>query len=247
MKKMNRHNLLSAALLSIGLLSAACEDPAKDVPKATVESAKPVATTAASAKPTATATAAATATATATAAATAAAAPEKPANASDLDPAATKVQFIGSKVTGKHEGNFEKVTGWIALDGDKVETGKAYVEIDMATFKLADGGDKLAEHLKSADFFDVATNPTATFTTTEIKAGGDKGATHTVTGNLKLRGTEKSISFPATIAAAGDKVTVKAEFAINRKDFNIVYAGKADDLIRDDVVIKLDLAVAKKK
>ena len=36
-------------------------------------------------------------------------------------------------------------------------------------------------------------------------------------------------------------VNIKAEFDINRKDFGIVYAGKADDLIRDEVVIRLDL------
>jgi hypothetical protein len=42
-------------------------------------------------------------------------------------------------------------------------------------------------------------------------------------------------------------VTVKSEFAINRKDFGIVYAGKADDLIRDDVVIHLDLRAPRQK
>ena len=38
-----------------------------------------------------------------------------------------------------------------------------------------------------------------------------------------------------------DALTVKADFAINRKDFNVNYPGKPDDLIRDNVVIKLDL------
>ena len=58
---------------------------------------------------------------------------------------------------------------------------------------------------------------------------------------------KKSISFPATIKAAADSVAVDAEFAINRKDFGIVYKGKADDLIRDEVVIKLNLRVPRKK
>jgi hypothetical protein len=34
---------------------------------------------------------------------------------------------------------------------------------------------------------------------------------------------------------------MKSEFDINRKDFGIVYPGKPDDLIRDEVVIRLDL------
>jgi polyisoprenoid-binding protein YceI len=69
--------------------------------------------------------------------------------------------------------------------------------------------------------------------------GGFKGATHTVTGNLTLHGVTKSISFPAKIAVSGDRATLDSEFFINRKDFGITYPGKANDLIRDEAVIKL--------
>jgi hypothetical protein len=44
-----------------------------------------------------------------------------------------------------------------------------------------------------------------------------------------------------------ENATVEAEFSINRKDFGIVYAGKADDLIRDGVVIKLTIKVPRAK
>jgi hypothetical protein len=40
---------------------------------------------------------------------------------------------------------------------------------------------------------------------------------------------------------------VDADFAINRKDFGIAFAGNADDLIRDNVVLKLALKVARGK
>ena len=62
-----------------------------------------------------------------------------------------------------------------------------------------------------------------------------------MTGNLDLHGVTKSISFPADIQISDNEVAVKAEFAINRKDFNINYPGRPNDLIRDNVVIKLDL------
>ena len=68
-----------------------------------------------------------------------------------------------------------------------------------------------------------------------------------VTGDLELRGQKKAVTFPAVIKVAPDSVSVAAEFAINRKDFGIVYAGKADDLIREDVVIKLDLNSPRKQ
>ena len=64
---------------------------------------------------------------------------------------------------------------------------------------------------------------------------------NTLTGDLELHGVTKSITFPADVQVAEDAVTVKAEFAINRKDFNINFPGKPNDLIRDNVVLKLDI------
>ena len=43
-----------------------------------------------------------------------------------------------------------------------------------------------------------------------------------------------------------DGVTGTAEFSINRKDFRIVYPGKPDDLIKDDVPLKLSLKATRK-
>jgi len=93
----------------------------------------------------------------------------------------------------------------------------------------------------------VAKFPKATFVSTKIEPSSSGASTHTVTGNFELHGVKKSITFPATIQVTPENVAVDAEFAINRKDFGIVYAGKADDLIRDEVVIKLNPRVPRKK
>ncbi len=192
-------------------LLTACANPADNTPKAVVsEAASPAATTAA---------------------ATGQGTQLKFANdASTLD-------FTGSKVTGSEFGSFKKFTGTIDLVEDKPEKSRVTVNIDLSSVDAKIG--KLTEHLKSPDFFDVAKFPNATFMSSEIKSGGEKGATHTVTGTLDLHGVKKTVTFPATITVAADTVTVASEFAINRKDFGIVYAGKADDLIRDEVVLKL--------
>ena len=155
----------------------------------------------------------------------------------------SKLEFVGAKVTGSHDGSFKEFSGSIDLVGGDLTKSVVNVEIKMAS--LAIEPEKLAGHLKTGDFFDVEKFPTAKFVSTTVKAGGEKGASHTVTGNLTLHGVEKSISFPATIKAEGDNVSVNAEFAINRKDFGIVYPGKPDDLIKDEVAIKLTLAAKK--
>jgi polyisoprenoid-binding protein YceI len=210
---------------------AGCEDPTKDMPKATVSSAAPAK---APAPPMGTTTAAAPMPAAAAGMETLA-----------LDSTSTTVGFVGSKVTGKHEGKFTTVSGSIALAGGKAEGGKIRVEIDLASVKTDQ--EKLDGHLKTKDFFDVEKFPKAIFTSSEIKAGGEKGATDTITGELDLHGVKKTITFPATITVTPDGATGTAEFSINRKDFGLVYPGKPDDLIRDDVGLKLALKATRKK
>ena len=66
------------------------------------------------------------------------------------------------------------------------------------------------------------------------------GGLHEVTGDLTIRGKTHEIKFPATIKTS-PVFSLTAEFSINRKLFDMVYNGKADNLIRDGVVLKLDL------
>jgi polyisoprenoid-binding protein YceI len=147
----------------------------------------------------------------------------------------SKIGFVGSKVTGSHTGGFTNFSGVIQVADGKI-VGNPEITISMDS--TWSDNDRLTGHLKSPDFFDVANHPTAVFTLTSVSG---TGAQQTVTGNLNLHGVTKSISFPAQVQVGDDAVTVKAEFAINRKDFNINYPGRPDDLIRDNVVINLDL------
>lgn len=202
---------VTRSLASLALLFAlgACNDPAKDKTKAETGEAKQAQTAAADA------------------------------TKLDIDPASSKIEWTGSKVTAKHDGGFKSFHGNVALVSNDAEKSTVTVEID--TDSLSSTPESLVTHLKSPDFFDVAKFPKASFASTSIKKGSDKGGTHTVTGNLTLHGVTKSITFPATIKTSPASADVDAEFAINRKDFGLVYAGKADDLIRDDVVIKLTI------
>lgn len=161
-----------------------------------------------------------------------------------FDGAGSKIGWTGSKVTGKHDGGFGTFNGVVNLVDATPEKSSVVVEIDVAS--ISTDSEKLVGHLKSADFFDVGKFAKAKFESTAVTKGGDKGASHTVTGNLTMHGITKSISFPATVAVVGDAVNVDADFAINRKDFAINYPGKQDDLIRDDVLIKLAIRAKKK-
>ena len=169
----------------------------------------------------------------------------KPANAERLviSPENSKVEFVAAKVTRSHNGSFKQFAGAIDLDKNSVESSR--VSIDIQTSSVVTDEPDLTKHLQTPDFFDVAKYPKANFTSTKIEPAG--GANYNVTGNFDLHGVKKSIQFPATITAAPDSVSVGAEFSINRQDFGLVYPGKADDLIRDGVVIRLTLKVPRKQ
>ena len=211
-----RRYLLAVSLTSFALLIYGCANPAANKPKASVGNAAPESNAA------------------------------KPAGGETLtiNPENSKVEFVAAKVTRSHDGSFKQFSGTIdLLNSDPVQSVVS-ISIDAASV-VTDEND-LTKHLKTADFFDVAKYPKATFVSTKIEPSTANGVTHSVTGNFDLHGIKKSISFPATIQIAPDSVSVNAEFAINRKDFGLVYPGKADDLIRDGVVIKLTLNVPRK-
>jgi polyisoprenoid-binding protein YceI len=213
---------LCLAILSLAVLLAACEDPATNKTKALTSNAS-------------------------TPAANTQAAPVAVKGESlTITPENSKVLFTGSKVTGKHEGGFNKFTGTINLVNGKPE--ESSVRVDIETSSVFTDTDALTKHLQTGDFFEVEKFPKASFASTKIVADAAKGANnYTITGDLELRGVRKSVVFPVTITVTPSEVAVNSEFSINRKDFEIVYAGKPDDLIRDDVVIKLDLKAPRKQ
>ena len=159
-----------------------------------------------------------------------------------ITPQNSKIEFTGSQVTGHHDGSFGDFSGQIDYTGSPEQSR---VNIAIKTDSLTADAADLTKHLKTPDFFDVAKFPEATFVSTSIKPGGDKGASHTVTGNLTLHGVTKAVTFPATISVTPAAATVDSTFSISRKDFNITYAGPANNLIRDDVVLKLTIRASK--
>jgi len=154
-----------------------------------------------------------------------------------VDRAKSKIEFVGAKITGDHTGSIGEYTGQVSLDGDKVTA--THFELDINSLEA--DHPKLTKHLRSPDFFNVKEHPRASFTSASVKPGGKGDATHTVVGTLEMVGKKASISFPAAFDVAEKVVTAKAEFTIDRQQWGINYPGKPDDLIKDEVLVRLDL------
>jgi len=136
---------------------------------------------------------------------------EAPAGATTytVDLAASKLEWKGSKLAYSHNGTIDLQSGSLSIDSEGNLVGGSFV-IDMSTIKDLDLEDpekiaKLEGHLKSEDFFQAETYPTATFTLTNYDAG-----TGMVSGNLEMKGKTHQITFPATVNVTDNGVEASA-------------------------------------
>ena len=142
----------------------------------------------------------------------------------------SRIEWLGAKVTKDHPGGFKKFNGTLSVDGGSPKS--VQVEVDVAS--MFSDSDKLTKHLLNADFLDVEKYTKASFQSSQIADGK-------ITGMLDMHGVQKEISFHAELTTDAGEASLKAEFTINRRLWGINYDGRANDLIKDDVLLKLDL------
>lgn len=144
----------------------------------------------------------------------------------------SKIEFVGSKADGKHDGGFKKFTAEAVADLEKPSNGSLEIVID--TNSLWSDDDKLTNHLKNPDFFDVRKFPKITFKSTQIehKEGAEKV---NFTGVLTMLGKEVKIVIPAAATMNDSTITLTGDFKIDRTKWGMNYGqGK----VNDEVVIK---------
>lgn len=164
----------------------------------------------------------------------------------------SKLTWLGKKFTGQHNGTVELKSGTLEIEDGSIKSG-SFIS-NMKTIKVLDIKDpkwnkKLTTHLNSKDFFGTDKFPTSKFVIKKVEKS-DKG--HNITGDLTIKNTTKTITFPAQIHINGDLVTAKGKATIDRTKFNIKYKSKSffsdlgDKFIYDDFEIGFDLVANKK-
>jgi polyisoprenoid-binding protein YceI len=167
-------------------------------------------------------------------------APSGPTTTAKVIKEKSSINFVGAKVTRDHTGEFKDFDGSIDYAGSQPQK----ISFDINLDSLQTDTPDLDKHLKTPDFFDVAKYPKATFTSTSLEAapaGSPEGSTHVLRGTLDLHGVQKEVTIPVKAEQNAEGVRATSEFTINRHDWGISYKGMADDLIKDNVLIKLDL------
>jgi len=174
-----------------------------------------------------------------------------------LDLAKSNIHWIGSKPVGsQHTGTIAITKGGLLSDEGKIVGG--FFIMDMKSIQPTDQNDedngKLKAHLMSPDFLDAEKFPEGTFEISAVEPLLDaqhlenKDATHTITGNLTLKGIKKIISFPAIIQQTADQIIADAHFNFIRTDWNINYnsdASMKDKFINKEINLKIHLEAHK--
>ena len=170
-----------------------------------------------------------------------------------IDPDHSNVGFkIKHLMITNLKGNFDKYTGTVEINDKDITKSK--VEFTIDTNSINTNVQKRDEHLRSADFFDVAKFPTMTFVSKKVdKAGKDNLK---VTGDLTLHGVTKEVMLdleglskeckdPWGNILKGATATTK----IYRQDFGMVWrsAHETDVVtVGDEITITLEIEMIKK-
>lgn len=115
-----------------------------------------------------------------------------------IDPGHTQVRF-GYSHFGLSDivGIFSGITGEVVYDPAKPEASSVKATIPIADVHT--GVAKMDEHLRAADFFDVASFPTASFTSSKVEAVGEGKLK--VTGELKVRDISREVVLDVSLNA----------------------------------------------
>ncbi|MBP9772155.1 MAG: YceI family protein [Candidatus Pacebacteria bacterium] len=169
-----------------------------------------------------------------------------------VDATLSTIGWTGSKpkVLGYEDtGTIDVESGALAITNGNIVSGEFVIDMEsIATAKVSNKKgttDALTTHLKSDDFFAVATYPTSRFVIKNVTNG-------VVTGELTIKATTKTISFPATITVdAEGRLVADAVVTLNRSLWDIRYGSGSffddlgDSLIADEMKLALHVVAGK--
>lgn len=144
---------------------------------------------------------------------------------------------------GTRKGGWADFEGTVEVTGGNFETAKIDITVDMKS--AYSDANELTEKLKGDEsFFQPGKFPTSTFKSSSVKK---TDAGYEVTGDLTIRDTTKSITFPVTVTSLdANKLEASATFKINRQDFGVAYhSALGDYAIEDQATMTINILAEK--
>ena len=174
----------------------------------------------------------------------------------DIDTSHANAGFKVRHLMVSHvRGHLGPVTGTVFIDEQDLSRSRIDVSIDARGIDSRE--PKRDEHLRSADFLDVANHPTVTFRSTRVEAPSGATGDLRVTGDLTIRGVTRPVTLevealpPAIQDPWGNsRRGVSAHARISRKDWGLnwnlaIEAGGV--VVADEVALEIDAEITARK
>jgi polyisoprenoid-binding protein YceI len=164
-----------------------------------------------------------------------------------IDPAHSAAHFsVRHLMISNVRGEFTKVSGKASLNPANPANCTIDVEIDAASLNTRE--PQRDEHLRSADFFDVAKYPKLTFRSKHIEKLGDEH--YKVTGDLTIHGVTRDVVLdvegptpPVKDPWGNTRVGIAGTAKLNRKDFGLVWNALTETggvMVGDEIKIDIE-------
>jgi polyisoprenoid-binding protein YceI len=162
----------------------------------------------------------------------------------NIDTAHSELTFRVRHLAGRVRGSFKAWQGTLEVDPARLTAGTANITVETASINT-ENADR-DTHLRSADFFDVETYPTLTFTSTKLELDGDDIV---LTGDLTLHGVTKPIVLKGTYGGVvndpwgGKRINFEATGKFNRKDFGLEWGTLVEGIALVGDVVEVDFSI----
>jgi polyisoprenoid-binding protein YceI len=131
-------------------------------------------------------------------------------------------------------GYFSSFQPYVTWNKSNPSTAKFSGTVDVNTINTANSArDK---HLKSADFFDVATYQNMKFESTSVTSVSAERIK--ITGKLTIKNVTKTVTFDTKVSTSGSKTIFDTSLLINRLDYNV---GTSSWTLANDLYIDLHI------
>lgn len=164
-----------------------------------------------------------------------------------IDTTHTRIGFsVKHMMVSTVRGEFRQYSGDLSLDLQDLTRSQITGEIDVASIETHEA--QRDEHLRSADFFDVASHPKITFVSRRIERLEDDE--FRVIGDLTIRGVTREVELEAEFMGVhkdpwgGQRTGCSVQGSISRKDFGLTWNAALETggvLVGDKVKLELDI------
>ncbi len=153
----------------------------------------------------------------------------------------SSISFVSKQMGVAVNGRFPKFTAQMAFDPAKPEATKVNISVDLAAI---DAGSKDAnDEVVGKQWFNVRMFPTATFTSSSVKALA--AGKYEIAGSLSIKGKALPVTAPFTFKADGNNGIFEGSFSLKRNDFAIGEGSWSDvSMVANEVQVSFRVVAA---